>query len=75
MVSFLIIYLCVIVAMFLMTIKDNDCYALTPKQIYECNDLNIFACVLLSILATVTNPLLITLRFLHWIFHVGRKDG
>lgn len=72
---FLITYLYIIVVMFLTTIKNYDCYAITPKQIHECNDLNMFDCVLLSILSIAINPSLAVVRFLYWIFHVGRKDS
>lgn len=33
--------------MFIATIKDFNNVAVTPKEMYECNDINLFACVLL----------------------------
>lgn len=70
---FLLIYLVFIVVMFLSTINDFDCIAITPKQIYEFHDLNMFGCVVLFIFLLVLNPLFYAAHFLYWIFHVGRK--
>lgn len=71
---FLIVYFCIIIAAFLMAIKDFKSFACTPKEIYECNNCNMFACVILSIVWFAFNPLLFVVRFLYWIFHVGRED-
>ena len=65
---FVFIYLCFIVTVFLVTIKDFDSVADTPKEIYEINDFNMFAAML------VLNPLFYITKFLWWLFHVGR-DG
>lgn len=70
----LFIYLLFISGTFLGTIKDFGCMAMTPKQIYECNNINMFACVVLYIVALILNPLFFLAHFLYWIFHVGRKD-
>lgn len=71
---FVIIYLCFIVAVFLVTIKDFDSMAFTPKEIYEINDFNMFAAVILFCIMLVLNPLFSITKFLWWLFHVGR-DG
>lgn len=63
-----------IVVIFFATISDFDNLAVTPRQIYECSDLNMFACTLIFIFAFITNPLFYVAHFLYWIFHVGRKD-
>ena len=70
----LTIYLVFIVGIFLVTIEDFGSIAVTPKQIYECNNLNMFACVLLFIIGFISNPLFYVAHFLYWIFHVGRND-
>lgn len=74
MKTFLLIYLVFAIAGFLVTVKDFGCFAVTPKEIYEINNMNMFACVLLSILWFIINPLYDVARFIHWIFHVGRKN-
>lgn len=71
---FLFIYIALIVVMFLYTIKDFGCTAITPKQIYELNNMNMFGCVVLFMISFVFNPLFYMAHFLYWIFHVGRKD-
>lgn len=71
---FLICYICVIVVMFFVTLKDFDSFASTPKQVYDCNNFNMFASVLVFVIVFLFNPLIFILKFLWWIFHVGR-DG
>lgn len=60
--------------MFIATIKDFNNVAVTPKEMYECNNINLFACVLLWIFMFVFNPFFYLARFIYWIFHVGRFD-
>ncbi len=74
MKTILFIYLIFIVGAFLGTIKDFGCMTMNPKQIYECNNINMFACVCLYIVALILNPLFFLVHFLYWIFHIGRKD-
>ena len=74
MKTILTIYFIFIVGIFLGTIKDFGDIAITPRQIYECNNLNMFACVLLWIIGFIVNPLFFVAHFLYWIFHVGRND-
>ena len=74
MKTILTIYFIFIVGIFLGTIEDFGDIAITPIQIYECNNLNMFACVLLWIIGFIVNPLFFVAHFLYWIFHVGRND-
>lgn len=70
----LLVYSIFIVVIFFATISDFDNVAVTPRQIYECNNLNMFACILIFIIGFITNPLFYVAHLLYWIFHVGRKD-
>lgn len=70
----LTIYIFIVICMFFGTIKDYESWSITPKQIYEISNLNMFACVILSVIMVVFNPILAVVRFFHWIFHVGRMD-
>ena len=74
MKTILTIYFIFIVGTFLGTIKDFGSFAVTPRQIYECNNLNMFACVLIFIIGFILNPLFYVTHFLYWIFHVRRKN-
>lgn len=74
MKTILLIYLIFVVGFFLGTIKDFWNVAITPKEIYECNNFNMLAAVLLYIIMFIFNPLLFIFRFFYWIFHVGRED-
>lgn len=66
-------YIIFIIAMFFATIKGYGNVAVTPRQIYECTDINIFACVLVFVIAFVLDPLFFILHFIGWLLHVGRK--
>lgn len=70
----LTIYLIFIIVFFLVTIKDFGNAAVTPKQLYECNNFNMFAAVLLYIVMFVFDPIFFIAHFLYWIFHVGREE-
>lgn len=72
--EFLLTYICIIIAMFIVTIKDFDNVAVTPKEIYESNDLNIFACVVIFIIMLLVNPLFFVAHFIYWLFHIGMND-
>lgn len=71
---FLLTYISIIVAMFIVTIKDFDNVAVTPREIYESNNLNMFACVMIFIIMFVVNPLFFKTHFLYWLFHIKRND-
>ncbi len=71
--KFLIIYVSIIIGMFIVTIKDFDNVAVTPKEIYECNNFNIFACVIVFIIMFLVNPLFFVAHFLYWLFHVEKN--
>ena len=66
-------YIMFIIAMFFATIKDYGDIAVTPKQAYECTDLNMFACTLMTIIGFLLNPLFYIVHFIDWLLHVGRK--
>nr|DAV18929.1 MAG TPA: hypothetical protein [Bacteriophage sp.] len=70
----LVFYIIFIIVMFFATIKDYSNVAVTPKQIYECSDLNIFSCTLLFIIAFSIDPLFFVLHFIDWAMHCGRKE-
>lgn len=70
----LLIYVILVMFMFFISIQDFGNVAVTPRQIYECNNLNMFACVLLFVIGFIINPLFYVSHFLYWLFHVGRKD-
>lgn len=71
---FLLAYIIWSISMFCITIKDFNNVAVTPKEIYECNDLNIFTCVVLFAIMLVLNPLFYVAQFLYWVFHVKKED-
>lgn len=73
MKTFLSLYLIWIIGIFLATIKDFGNAAVTPRQIYECNYMNMFGCVMLFIIFLILDPLFLLAHFIYWIFHVGRK--
>ena len=68
--EFLLVYVSIIIAMFIVTIKDFENVAVTPKEIYECNNFNIFACVIVFIIMFLVNPLFFVAHLLYWLFHV-----
>lgn len=53
---------------------DFDGMSVTPKEIYDSNDMNMFGCVIVFIIGFILNPLFYIAHFIHWLFHVGRKD-
>ena len=67
-------YIIFIIVIFFATIGDYDKVAVTPRQIYECTDFNIFACTLIFIIAFVLDPLFFILHFIDWAMHFGRKE-
>ncbi len=69
--EFLLTYIYIIVAMFIVTIKDFNNVAVTPKEIYECNDFNMFGCIVIFVIMFLVNPLFFIAHFLYWIFHIG----
>lgn len=68
------IYACIAIGMFCGTIKDFNNVAVTPNEIYECNDFNMLACVLLFLIMLFLNPLFYLAQFLYWLFHVEKED-
>lgn len=56
-----------------MTLAKFDEMAWTPASVYECNNVNWFGAILLWLFFVAINPLGCIVRFLWFIFHVGRK--
>lgn len=69
-----VIYVSIIIVMFFATVKDFGCFAVTPRQIYDANNVNIFACCLIWLFMLIVNPIYFCTRFLWWLFHVGRDE-
>ena len=67
-------YIIFIIAIFFATFGDYDNVAVTPKQIYECTNLNIFGCALVFIITFVLSPLFFIVHFIDWLLHAGRKE-
>ena len=55
-------------------LEKFDDLAVTPKEIYESNDMNMFGCVIVFIICFIFDPLFYIAHFIYWVFHVGRKD-
>lgn len=70
----LVFYIIFIIVIFFTTIGDYDNVAVPPRQIYECTNLNIFACTLIFIIAFALNPLFFIVHFIDWLLHAGRKE-
>lgn len=73
----LISYIVLVIYMFFLCLKDEyegAGFAMTPKQIYHCNDLNMFGCWLICIVGFIFNPLFYIYHFMKWLVHVGRRD-
>ena len=68
-----LIYFIVIAVAFVMSLMDFGNLSITPIQIYESNNLNMFGCVVLSIVFFILNPIYYFVYFVYWIFHIGRK--
>lgn len=76
MKCFLLMYVIFIIVVFvaIMIEEYNGCsFAKTPKEIYECNDFNMFAAWLLFLIGFILNPLWNITNFINWLLHVGRK--
>lgn len=73
-----IMYFCFIFVVFI-GIKIEEYkgfgFAITPKEIYECNNFNKFAAWVLFIFCLFFNPLYYISKFIYWIFHVGSEDS
>ena len=71
---YIFLYIIFAVVTFFCTISNFDNVAVTPKQIYECNNFNMFGCVFIFIVGVILNPLFYIAHFIYWAFHVGRKE-
>lgn len=72
-ILFLLFYVAAFVGVLIDTKGNIKAISVTPKEIYEANDLNMFTCIILSALWFLINPFHIIARFLLWITRVGRK--
>lgn len=70
----LVIYIIWIIVIFITSIGDYENIAVTPKQVYECTNLNMFACTLVTIIGFLLDPLFYIVHFISWLLHVGRKE-
>lgn len=70
---YIFLYVVFAVSTFFCTIIDFDNVAVTPKQIYECNNFNMFGCVVIFIVGFILNPLFYIAHFIYWAFHLGGK--
>lgn len=70
----LIVYLIIITYMFMSTIDLSDDIPLTPKQIYDSSEMNMFGCIVVFLFMLVINPLYYIVYFIYWLFHAGREE-
>ena len=70
----IVTYLAVITMMLIITIGDYNEIEVMPLEIFDNSSYNIFACVILWLIAFLFNPLFYILHFIDWLAHVGRKD-
>lgn len=76
MIMCLIIYAIFAVTFFAITIADEVRgveISSTPKELYDCNNFNMFAAWVLCIIFFIFNPLYYLYRFMYWVFHVRRR--
>ena len=84
-----IIFAIVILGIFLMVLNFSVMYTndylddigfdyFFPNRLYEETEMNVFGCIMVSILLFCVNYLfcsvVLIFYFLYWITHVGRKD-
>lgn len=56
-------------------INQLDYSISTPTDLYNSTDLNWIGVILLYILYLLMFPLAFILKFLYWVFHVGRRSN
>lgn len=75
MVILIVSYFILIIVMFVKALKeDGPDEVINPKKIYEETDLNMFGSTIVWLLLLILDPIYFILKFLYWIFHVGRSD-
>jgi hypothetical protein len=74
MANLILIYIAYLIVVFCMTFLKKDEYTITPRELYDTSNLNMFGCVLLWFIAFIFNPLFYIACFAEWLCHVGRKD-
>ena len=45
-----------------------------PWQLYKKTKMNMFGCIVVSIVGLLLVPLFWTVSFIYWAFHVGRRN-
>lgn len=70
----LVVYIIWIIGVFIATIGDYKNISVTPKQVYECTNLNMFACTLVTIIGFLLDLLFYIVHFISWLLRVGRKE-
>lgn len=73
---FLLIYfIFIFISCFLFLVEEAKGvgFSITPRDIYDSNDFNMFGAWCVFVIFLMVNPLYILLKFLYWMFHVGRK--
>lgn len=77
MKTLLLAYLVFIIVAFLTFVisefKGNG-FAITPKEIYDCNNFNMLAAWVLCIIFIIINPCYCLYKGLCWLFHYERKE-
>lgn len=72
----LLLYCVVVVVQFIVYIvseANGNGFAITPKEIYDCNNCNMIGAWTLFFIFFAINPLYCLYKFLYWIFHFGRE--
>lgn len=59
----------------LSNINKLDFFISTPIDLYNSTDFNWIGVILLYILYLLMFPLAVILKFLYWVFHVGRRSN
>lgn len=78
------VYIFVMVGFFIATLAlltkfdDDALMFFTPKYIYDITEMNIFGCIICSLIIIILNPIYCIIAIVVWsiwkLFHIGRKD-
>lgn len=81
LITILILYVmavAIVSILSLLFLGDMKICLLTPSEIYEKTNLNWFGCIFVWFLEFIINPIMwiciAVLKFIIWLFTVGRKD-
>lgn len=64
--------ICIEIVIIIVSVTVSD-IPLTPKQLYNISKMNWFGCWVCSILLCILFHPISIIRFMYFIFHVGRK--